>query len=82
MMSANEVLFGIVHDNVREILARFPVVLMKNQRWGGIRAIRFKRLQREKRQNYLRKISQTAVECFFIDGKVNVDGIIFANIHF
>ncbi|CAM4799826.1 unnamed protein product [Rotaria magnacalcarata] len=79
-MGTNEALFGILHSNNREIIARFSVDLPRKRSVGGTRAIRFARLRKEKRQNYVRKVFEMAVQCFIIDDKVNVDGIILANV--
>ncbi|CAF3166871.1 unnamed protein product [Rotaria sp. Silwood2] len=79
-MDTNEVLFGILHGNFRNTTMKFSVDLPKKRGCGGSRAIRFARIRKEKRQNYVRKVSQTAVQCFITDDKVNVDGIILASV--
>ncbi|CAF4463471.1 unnamed protein product [Rotaria socialis] len=79
VMGTNEALFGILHSNNREIIARFSVDLPRKRSCSGTRAIRFARLRKEKRQNYVRKVFEIAVQRFIIDDKVNVDGIILAN---
>ncbi len=79
-MDTNEALFGILHGNVRDITMKFAVDLPTKRKRGGASAIRFARIRKEKRQNYVRKVSETAVQCFITNEKVNVDGIIFANV--
>jgi hypothetical protein len=79
-MSTKEALFGILHGNVRVIIKKFTVELPRKRRSCGASSVRIARLRKEKRQNYVRKISETAVECFITDEKVHVDGIILANV--
>ncbi|CAF1197759.1 unnamed protein product [Rotaria sp. Silwood1] len=80
IMDTNEALFGVLHGNVRDVTMKFSVNLPKKRRHGGASSIRFARLRIEKRRNYIRKVSETAVQCFITDDKVNVDGIILANV--
>ncbi len=77
-MGRKEALFGILHGNFRNVITKISVDLPKKGSRGGSSAIRFARIRLEKRQNYVRKVSQMAEECFITDGKVNVTGIILA----
>lgn len=79
-MDTNEALFGVLHGNVRDIITKFSVDLPKKRRYGGASSIRFARIRQEKRQNYVRKISEMATQCFISNEQVNVDGIILANV--
>lgn len=45
---------------------------------GGQSALRFARLREEKRHNYVRKVSEVAVQIFITNDKVNVAGLILA----
>lgn len=59
---------------------RFSVDIPKKRLCGGTRAIRFARIRKERRQNYIEKVFDIAVQCFTADGKAIVDGIILANV--
>ena len=45
---------------------------------GGQSALRFARLRMEKRHNYVRKVAETAVQCFIKDDKVCCANLILA----
>ncbi|KAG7194883.1 Polypeptide release factor (eRF1) in translation termination [Scheffersomyces spartinae] len=78
IMDGNGALFGAVSGNTREVLHKFTVDLPKKHGRGGQSAVRFSRLREEKRHNYVRKVAETAVQCFVTQDKVNVKGIILA----
>jgi peptide subunit release factor 1 (eRF1) len=80
VMDTNGALFGILHDNARDVITKFTVDLPKKRSRGGASTIRFARIRKEKRQNYVRKVSETALQCFITDENMNVDGIIVANV--
>lgn len=40
--------------------------------------MRFARLRMEKRHNYVRKVAETASQCFITDDKVNCTGLVLA----
>jgi peptide chain release factor subunit 1 len=80
IIDTNTALFGILHGNTRDVTTKFAVSLPKKRNCGGTNAIRFARIRKEKRKNYACKISETALQCFITDEKVNVDGIILANV--
>ncbi len=73
-------LFGTLQGNSREVITKFSVDLPKKHGRGGQSALRFARLRMEKRHNYVRKVAETAVQCFITDDKVNVTGIILAGL--
>ena len=77
-MDGNGSLFGTLSGNSREILGKFSVDLPKKHGRGGQSALRFARLRMEKRHNYVRKVSETAVQFFISGDKVNVAGIVLA----
>ena len=52
--------------------------LPKKHGRGGQSALRFARLRMEKRHNYVRKVAETAVQCFIKDDKVTCANIILA----
>ena len=79
-MDGNGALFGTLQGNSREVLTKFSVDLPKKHGRGGQSALRFARLRMEKRHNYVRKVAETAVQCFITDDKVNVSGIILAGL--
>eukprot|EP00753_Platysulcus_tardus_P005376 PLAT13233.1.p1 GENE.PLAT13233.1~~PLAT13233.1.p1 ORF type:complete len:441 (-),score=263.51 PLAT13233.1:471-1793(-) len=78
VMDGNGCLYGALSGNTREILHKFSVDLPKKHGRGGQSAMRFARLRLEKRHNYVRKVAETAVQCFITDDKPNVAGIILA----
>ncbi|GMG28841.1 unnamed protein product [Ambrosiozyma monospora] len=78
VMDGNGALFGALSGNTREILHKFTVDLPKKHGRGGQSALRFARLRDEKRHNYVRKVSEVAVQNFITNDKVNVAGLILA----
>jgi len=79
-MDGNGALFGTLQGNAREVITKFSVDLPKKHGRGGQSALRFARLRMEKRHNFVRKVAETAVQCFITDDKVNVTGIILAGL--
>ncbi|KAL2945491.1 Eukaryotic peptide chain release factor subunit 1-3 [Bienertia sinuspersici] len=80
VMDGNGALFGTLSGNTREVVHRFGVDLPKKHGRGGQSALRFARLRMEKRHNYVRKVSELAVQ-FFINPETsqpNVSGIVLA----
>lgn len=80
VMDGNGALFGTLQGNAREVITKFSVDLPKKHGRGGQSALRFARLRMEKRHNFVRKVAETAVQCFITDDKVNVSGIILAGL--
>lgn len=78
VMDGNGSLFGTLCGNTREILHKMLVDLPKKHGRGGQSALRFSRLRTEKRHNYVRKVSELAVQFFITNDKVNVAGLILA----
>lgn len=78
VMDGNGTLFGTLSGNTRNIIHKFTVDLPKKHGRGGQSALRFARLRDEKRHNYVRKVSELAVQNFITNDKVNVAGIILA----
>jgi peptide chain release factor subunit 1 len=77
-MDGNGALFGTLSGNTREVVHKFSVDLPKKHGRGGQSALRFARLREEKRHNYVRKVSELAVQNFITNDKVNVAGIVLA----
>lgn len=78
VMDGNGTLFGTLAGNTRDIVHKFQVDLPKKHGRGGQSALRFARLREEKRHNYVRKVSELAVQFFITNDKVNVAGIVLA----
>jgi hypothetical protein len=78
VMDGNGSLYGTLSGNSREILHKFSVDLPKKHGRGGQSALRFARLRLEKRQNYVRKVAEIAVQMFITDDRCNVSGLILA----
>ena len=78
IMDGNGALFGTLSGNTRDIKQKFSVDLPKKHGRGGQSALRFARLREEKRHNYVRKVSEVAVQNFITNDKVNVAGLILA----
>ena len=71
-------MFGTLSGNTRDVVHKFSVDLPKKHGRGGQSALRFARLREEKRHNYVRKVSELAVQNFITADKVNVSGLILA----
>lgn len=78
IMDGNGALFGTLSGNTREVIHKFSVELPKKHGRGGQSAVRFARLREEKRHNYVRKVAETAVQCFITNDKINVTGLVLA----
>ena len=78
IMDGNGALFGTLSGNTRDVVHKFSVDLPKKHGRGGQSALRFARLREEKRHNYVRKVSELAVQNFITTDKVNVAGLILA----
>lgn len=78
IMDGNGALFGTLQGNTRDIITKFNVELPKKHGRGGQSSVRFARLRMEKRHNYLRKVAETAVQCFITNDKPNVSGLVLA----
>jgi len=78
VMDGNGCLFGTLTGNTRDIITKFTVDLPKKHGRGGQSALRFARLRMEKRHNYVRKVAETAVQCFIKDDKVCCANLILA----
>ena len=78
VMDGNGALFGTLSGNTREVVHKFSVDLPKKHGRGGQSALRFARLREEKRHNYVRKVSELAVQNFITNDKVNVAGLVLA----
>lgn len=56
---------------------RYALIIVRHGR-GGQSALRFARLRMEKRHNYVRKVSELAVQMFITADKPNVSGLVLA----
>lgn len=63
-MYGNGSLFGTLSGNTRDVLYKYMVSLPKKHGRGGQSAARFSRLRDEARHNYVRKVSELAVQYF------------------
>ena len=59
-MDGHGCLYGKLQGNNREVLTRFNVDLPKKHGRGGQSSVRFARLRKEKRHNYVRKVCEIA----------------------
>ncbi|AHC54787.1 eukaryotic peptide chain release factor [Tunisvirus fontaine2] len=71
-------LFATLSGSTRTTISSFQVCLPKKHGRGGQSALRFERLRKEKRHNYLRKVAENASQCFLRDNKCFVSGIVLA----
>jgi len=71
-------LYGVLQGNTRTVLHKFVVDLPKKHGRGGQSAQRFGRIRMEKRQAYVRKVAEVAVQMFIQNDVPNVQGIILA----
>jgi len=74
----NGCLFGALQGNTKTILEDFSVDLPRKHGRGGQSKNRFERIRTEKRHNYLREISEAAVDNFITDDLPNIRGLIIA----
>jgi len=73
------VLLGLLIGNRKEILYKLNVDLPKKHGRGGQSAVRFARLRVEKRNNFLKKVSEISIQYFIPDGNnVIISGLIIA----
>ncbi|KAA6373439.1 MAG: putative Eukaryotic peptide chain release factor subunit 1 [Streblomastix strix] len=78
IMDGSGALFATLQGDVRQIIQKFSVDLPKKHGRGGQSSVRFARLRMEKRHNYVRKVAETASQCFITDDKVNCTGLVLA----
>ena len=78
IIDGNGTLFGTLSGNVKTILEKIHIDLPKKQRKGGQSAQRFGRIRLEKRNNYIKIISENSIKHFISDNLLNVNGIIIA----
>ena len=73
-------LFATLSGDFKECLHSFTVDLPNKHGRGGQSALRFARLRKEKRHNYIIKVSEMATKLFVVDNKLIVEGIILAGL--
>jgi len=78
VMDGHGALFAVLSGNTVDVKQSLSIDLPKKHGRGGQSSVRFARLRLEKRHNYLRKVSEIAVNVFITNNKVNVDGIVLA----
>jgi len=71
-------LFGTLSGSTREVLHKMTVDLPKKHGRGGQSALRFARLRLEKRHNYVRRVTELAVQFFITNDHPNVKGLVLA----
>lgn len=78
VIDGHGVLFATLQGNVQTILQSFSVDLPKKHGRGGQSSVRFARLRVEKRQAYVKKVSEVCTSLFLTNSSPNVEGIILA----
>ncbi|KAM0681344.1 translation termination factor eRF1 [Glugoides intestinalis] len=71
-------LFATLQGNVQTIVQQISVDLPKKHGRGGQSSVRFARLRIEKRQAYVKKVSEICTSIFITNSVSNVEGIILA----
>lgn len=71
-------LFATLQGNVQTIVQQISVDLPKKHGRGGQSSVRFARLRIEKRQAYVKKVSEICTNIFISNSISNVEGIILA----
>lgn len=71
-------LFSTLQGNVQTILQSFNVDLPKKHGRGGQSSVRFARLRVERRNAYVKKVSEVCTSLFLTNSIPNVEGIILA----
>lgn len=69
-------LFAVIRGSSRTILHKITVSLPPKHGRGGQSAARFARIREEKRNNYLKKVSEVASSLFLTDKGVSVKGLV------
>jgi len=78
IIDGNGCLYGTLSGNSRKVIQKFTVELPKKHGRGGQSAIRFSRLRKEARHNYIRKCAENATNNFLQNDKSTVEGLILA----
>ena len=78
VVDGNGALFATLKGNVRTVLQKISVELPKKHGRGGQSANRFARLREEKRDHYVKKVSELATQNFITNSVPNVKGLILA----
>lgn len=78
VIDGHGVLFATLQGNVQTILQTFSVDLPKKHGRGGQSSVRFARLRVEKRQAYVKKVSEVCTSLFITNSTPNVEGIVLA----
>merc|ERR1719394_2430411 len=78
VMDGNGCLYGTVSGNARRVVHKFGVELPKKHGRGGQSAVRFARLRKEARHNYVRKCAELATQNFISQDKPTVEGLVLA----
>lgn len=78
IMDGNGALFGTLCGSVKVVLHRFGVDLPNKHSSGGQSAKRFAHQRLEKREAYVKKVRELAVQFFISNDVPNVSGLIFA----
>lgn len=78
VMDGHGTLFATLQGSTTTILQSMSVDLPKKHGRGGQSSVRFARLRVEKRQAYLKKVSEICTSLFITSNKNNVDGLVLA----
>jgi len=78
VMDGNGCLYGTVSGNTRRVLHKFGVELPKKHGRGGQSAVRFARLRKEARHNYVRKCAELSTQNYILNDKPTVEGLVLA----
>lgn len=69
-------LMATLEGNVKTVLTKQSVDLPPKHGRGGQSSNRFANIRTEKRHNYMRKVAESATECFISDNRCNVSGLV------
>lgn len=73
-------LFATLQGNVQTIIQQMTVDLPKKHGRGGQSSARFGRLRLEKRQAYVKKVSEMITNFYITNSQANVEGIVLAGL--
>lgn len=75
VMDGHTTVFATLQGNVKDILQQIFVDLPKKHGRGGQSSVRFARLRIEKRNAYVKKVSEIATSLFLTNNVMNVEGL-------
>jgi peptide chain release factor subunit 1 len=78
VIDGHSALFASLQGNAKSILQQISVDLPKKHGRGGQSSVRFARLRVEKRNSYVKKVSEIITNLFLTNNVMNVEGVILA----